>query len=123
MKNIKKYWREILLGIFVIFSLNKCTVACNRDTTINKQNIEISQKDSIIKIQSDSLNILKIRWNDAQSSQSTYQGIALGNQQELIKQIDELKIEKDNIQNKLNILTTENYKLKKENQQLKSKLQ
>lgn len=123
MKNIKKYWREILLGIFILFSLNKCTVACNRDTTINKQNIEISQKDSIIKVQTDSLNILKIRWNDAQSSQSTYQGIALGNQQELIKQIDKLKIEKDNIQNKLDILTTENYKLKKENQQLKSKLQ
>lgn len=123
MKNIKKYWREILLGIFVIFSLNKCTVACNRDTTINKQNIEISRKDSIIKVQTDSLNILKIRWNDAQSSQSTYQGIALGNQQELIKQIGELNIEKDNIQNKLDILTTENYKLKKENQQLKNKLQ
>ena len=123
MKNIKKYWREILLSIFVIFSLNKCTVACNRDTTINKQNIEILQKDSIIKVQTDSLNILKIRWNDAQNSQSTYQGIAMGNQQELIKQINELKVEKDNIQNKLDILTTENYKLKKENQQLKSKLQ
>jgi len=123
MKKIKKYWREILLGIFVIFSLNKCTVACNRDTTINKQNIEILQKDSIIKIQKDSLNILKIRWDDAQNSQSTYQGIALGNQQELIKQIGELNIEKDNIQNKLDILTAENYKLKKENQQLKNKLQ
>ena len=123
MKNIKKYWREILLCIFVLFSLNKCTVACNRDTTINKQNIEISQKDSIIKVQTDSLNILKIRWNDAQSSQSTYQGIALGNQQELINQINELKIEKDNVQNKLDILTTENYKLKKENKQLKGKLQ
>ena len=123
MKKIKKYWKEILLGIFIIFSLNKCTVACNRDTTINKQNIEILQKDSIIKIQKDSLNILKIRWDDAQSSQSAYQGIALGNQQELIKQIGELNIEKDNIQNKLDILTTENYKLKKENKQLKSKLQ
>ena len=36
MEYIKKNWKIILIAILVIFSLNKCTVACNRDTTINK---------------------------------------------------------------------------------------
>lgn len=113
MEKIKQYWKEILIGLLILFGLNKCTVACNRDTVINNQNSEIVQKDSIIKVQTDSLNILRIRWNDAQSSQSTYQGIALGNQQELINQINTLKQEKENLSSKIISLTNENNKLKK----------
>ena len=113
MNKIKQYWKEILIGLLIVFGLNKCTVACNRDTKINTQQTEIVQKDSIIKVQTDSLNILRIRWNDAQSSQSTYQGIALGNQQELINQINNLKQEKENLSSKIISLTNENNKLKK----------
>ena len=47
----------LLIGLLILFSLNKCTVACNRDTKINKQQTELVQKDSIIKVQADSLNI------------------------------------------------------------------
>lgn len=122
MKNIKKYWREILLGLFVIFSLNKCTVACNRDSVIKNQDIEIAQKDSIIKVKTDSLNILNIRWNDAQNSQSAYQGIAMGNQQELINQISILNNEKESLNSKINSLISENNKLKQENIKLKKQL-
>lgn len=121
MKKIKQYWREILLGIFILFSLNKCTVACNRDSVIKKQDIEIIQKDSIIKVKTDSLNILNIRWNDAQTSQSTYQGIAMGNQQELVNQIDVLKYENEKLNNEIVSLTQENKKLKQEVNKLKNK--
>ena len=69
MNKVKKYWKEILIGLLVIFSLNKCSTSCSRGSIIKKQNIEISAKDSIIKVQSDSLNILNIRWTDAQKSQ------------------------------------------------------
>jgi len=113
MEKIKQHWKEILIGLLIIFGLNKCTVACNRDTVINNQNTEIVQKDSIIKVQTDSLNILRIRWNDAQNSQSTYQGIALGNQQELINQINTLKQEKENLSSKIINLNNENNKLKR----------
>ena len=58
MNKVKKYWKEILIGLLVIFSLNKCSTSCSRGSIIKKQNIEISTKDSIIKVQSDSLNIL-----------------------------------------------------------------
>lgn len=119
MEKIKKYWKEIIIGLLVIFSLNKCTTSCSRGTIIKKQNIEIVQKDSIIKVQSDSLNILKIRWNDAQTSQSTYQGIALGNQQELFRNIDGLNQKILILDNTIKKLETENKKLEIENKKLK----
>lgn len=122
MNKIKQYWKEILIGLLIVFGLNKCTVACNRSTKIDVQQTELVQKDSIIKIQSDSLNILRIRWNDAQNSQSTYQGIALGNQQELINQINTLKQEKESLSSKINNLNNENSKLKKTISEMKSKL-
>lgn len=120
MNKIKQYWKEILIGLLVVFGLNKCTVACNRSTMIDTQKTEIVQKDSIIKVQTDSLNILRIRWNDAQNSQSTYQGIALGNQTELINQINTLKQEKENLSSKVISLTNENNKLKKTINDLKN---
>ena len=122
MEFIKKHWKEILIGLLVVFSLNKCTVACNRDTTINKQQIELIHKDSVIKNQSDTLNILKIRWNDAQKSQNAYQGIAMGNQQELVNTIGEMKTTIELMTNKVRTLTNENNNLKKENKQLKNQL-
>ena len=122
MNKVKKYWKEILIGLLIIFSLNKCSTSCSRGSIIKKQNIEISTKDSIIKVQSDSLNILNIRWTDAQKSQSTYQGIAMGNQQELVNKVDEMKTTIETMTSKIEQLTNENSKLKKENKQLKDKL-
>ena len=58
MEFIKKNWKIIVIVLLVLFGMNKCTVSCNRGTTINKQQIELVQKDSIIKAQNDSLNIL-----------------------------------------------------------------
>jgi len=121
MEKIKKYWKEILIGLLILFSFNKCIDSCSRGSTIKKQNIEIIQKDSIIKVQSDSLNILNIRWNDAQKSQSTYQGIAMGNQQELVNMVGEMKTTIETMTSKIQQLTNENSKLKKENKQLKQK--
>lgn len=122
MEKVKKYWKEILIGLLVIFCLNKCTTSCSRGRTIKKQNIEIVQKDSLIKVQSDSLNILKIRWTDAQTSQNAYQGIAMGNQQELVNQINKLQSENNDLQVKNNGLSIENKKLKAEIKNLKSKI-
>ena len=122
MENLKKYWKEILIVLLIIFGMNKCTVSCNRQTKLNKQETELVQKDSLIKVQSDSLNILRIRWNDAQKSQDTYQGIAMGNQQELVNTIDEMKNTIEFMTNKIQDLTNDNNKLKKENKQLKEQL-
>jgi len=115
MNFIKKNWKIILIVLLVVFSLNKCTVACNRDTKINKQQIELVKKDSIIKLQSDSLKAFAIRWDENQKGQANYQSLAIGTKQELGNIIDEMK-------NEIQTLTNENNKLKKENKQLKGQL-
>ena len=57
---LKKNWKIILIVLLLLFSLNKCTVSCNRQGVIDKQNLELSNQDSIIKIQNDSIKILNI---------------------------------------------------------------
>lgn len=49
---ILKRWKEILLVFFILFSLTKCTQSCNRSIEINKLNLNVLYKDSLI----DSLN-------------------------------------------------------------------
>lgn len=120
MEFIKKNWKMILIALLVVFSLNKCTVACNRDTKINKQQTELVQKDSIIKVQADSLNILKIRWNDAQTNKNDIVGVALNSKQELTNQVNQLTNENKTLSQKINQLTSEINNLKRENKKLKS---
>ena len=60
MNKIKKNWKTILIVLLVLFSLNKCTVSCNRQGIIDKQNIEIVKQDSLIKAQNDSIRILNV---------------------------------------------------------------
>lgn len=60
MNKIKKNWKSILIVLLVLFSLNKCTVSCNRQGVIDKQNVEIVKQDSIIKAQNDSIRILNV---------------------------------------------------------------
>ena len=122
MNKIKQHWKEILIGLLTLFSLNKCTQSCNRDTKINTQQIEIIQKDSIIKTQKEQLDILKIRWADAMSNQSTYQGLALGTKQVLLDSINVLKNEKHEIQEKLRKSEIELNRIKKENIKLKEQI-
>lgn len=122
MEFIKKNWKTILIVLLVIFSLNKCTVACNRDTKINKQQTELVQKDSIIKAQYDSLNILKVRWNDAQTNKNDLVGVAMNTKQELVNQINQLNCENLILTQKVNQLTSEVNKLNKENKKLKDQL-
>ena len=122
MEFIKKHWKEILLALLIVFSLNKCTVACNRDTKINKLQTEIVQKDSIINKQKEDLDVLKIRWADAMSNQSTYQGLALGTKKELLDSINILQTEKHLMYEKNRKLELEINNIKKENKQLKDQL-
>lgn len=122
MEFIKKNWKMILIALLVVFSLNKCTVACNRDTKINKQQIELVQKDSIIKEKTDSLKVLNIRWADLQSNKSDLVGVALDTKQELSIQVHNLESDNKSLNDKIKKLETENSNLRKENKQLKDQL-
>lgn len=55
VNKLKKNWKTILIALLVLFSLNKCTVSCNRQGVIDKQTIELVQKDSIIVAKQDTI--------------------------------------------------------------------
>ena len=119
MEFIKKNWKNILIVLLVLFGMNKCTVSCNRGTKIDKQQIELVQKDSIIKAQNDSLNIFKVRWDENQKGQVNYQNLAKGTKQDLENEIESLNNVINAYKNQVNALKNQNAKLIKENNQLK----
>lgn len=55
LNKLKKNWKTVLIALLVLFSLNKCTVSCNRQGVIDKQNVELVQKDSIIIAKQDTI--------------------------------------------------------------------
>ena len=121
MQFIKKNWKTILIVVLILFGMNKCTVSCNRGTKIDKQQIELAQKDSIIKAQADSLKLLGIRWDENKRGQENYQTLAIGTKQELTNMIEDMKNTISTLTNKVQSLTNENNQLKKEIKQLKNK--
>lgn len=60
MNKIKKNWKEILIIILIVFSMNKCTVSCNRGSKLDKANQEIVSRDSTISVMSDSIKSLNV---------------------------------------------------------------
>lgn len=55
LNKLKKNWKTVLIALLVLFSLNKCTVSCNKQGVIDKQNVELIQKDSIIVAKQDTI--------------------------------------------------------------------
>jgi peptidoglycan hydrolase CwlO-like protein len=122
MEFIKKNWKNILIVLLVLFGMNKCTVSCNRGTTINKQQVELLHKDSVINLQKDSLKMFAIRWDENKKGQENYQNLATGTKQELTNIIGNMKNTIETMTHKIQSLTSENNQLKKENKQLKEQL-
>ena len=62
MDTIKKYWKEALIVVCVIFALSKCTQSCNRasayDNLKQETDSTIIAKDSLNKVYIDSINVL-----------------------------------------------------------------
>ena len=91
---LKNHWKEVLIGLLVIFGLNKCTQSCNRQTTIDEKVTEITvienTKDSIISVLNDSIGKLNIR---LQVYEEKVAGLnqALSIQDEANKRISEAK--------------------------------
>ena len=56
---LNKHWKNIVIIILVLFSLNKCTVSCNRGNKLKQTNIEIAQRDSVITDMNDTIKHLK----------------------------------------------------------------
>lgn len=50
MDKLKRNWKNILLILFILFGMSKCTQSCNRQSTINKQTEQIEHLDSTITV-------------------------------------------------------------------------
>lgn len=55
---IKKYWKEALIVVLMLFSISKCTSSCSRGNKLKQGNIELNAKDSVISVLNDSIKNL-----------------------------------------------------------------
>lgn len=91
---LKTHWKEVVIGLLVVFGLNKCTQSCNRQTIIDEKVSQITiienNKDSIINVLNDSIGKLNIR---LQVYEEKVAGLnqALSIQDEANKRISEAK--------------------------------
>lgn len=60
MEKLKKNWKTILIVLLIVFSLNKCTVSCNRGSKLTQAEQIISTQDSTIKAMTDSIKTLNV---------------------------------------------------------------
>lgn len=90
MGKLKKNWYIIVIVILLIFSLSKCTQSCNRQTTIDKTNVELVKKDSTIKVMNDSIVSLNHKI-DLLTNDKTNQEKLVETQQDAINKINEAK--------------------------------
>lgn len=56
---LKRNWKNITIIILVLFSLNRCTVGCNRSYQIDEYYKKVKTLDSTINIQSNEIFKLK----------------------------------------------------------------
>lgn len=108
IEKIKKNWKNILLVLVVLFSMNKCTQSCSRQGEIDKQKIEIVSKDSINRVQKSTIDSMKIeisglnaRLGDRKEADATYAHLSkeqLDNKDTQIKQLS-VKLQKALIEN------------------------
>ena len=79
-----------MITILLIFGLSKCSQSCNRQTTIDTQNVELAKRDSTIKVMNDSIVSLSHKI-DLLTNDKTNQEKLVETQQDAINKINEAK--------------------------------
>ena len=105
---IKQHWKVILLCLFVVLWMNRCSVACSRESKIEKLEDQVEQRDSllferdsIIREMTFELDMKNALLASEKSHNSNFTSIASDNQAVLMR--------------KVRNLTQENTKLKEDN--------
>ena len=105
IEKIKQHWKVILLCLFVVLWMNRCSVACSRESKIEKLEDQVETRDSLIREMTYALDMKNALLDSEKSHNSNFTSIASDNQAELMKRIY--------------TLTEENTKLKEENKHQK----
>ena len=59
LDKVKKNWKTILIGVLMLFGLNKCTQSCNKQIKIDEQTVKIEQLDSTLQEKNSEIVSLK----------------------------------------------------------------
>ena len=110
---IKQHWKVILLCLLAVLWMNRCSVACSRESKIEKLEDQVEQRDSllferdsIIREMTFELDMKNALLDSEKSHNSNFTSIASDNQAVLMR--------------KVRNLTQENTKLKEDNKQHKT---
>ena len=112
---IKQHWKVILLCLFVVLWMNRCSVACSRESKIEKLEDQVEhrdsllfERDSIIREMTFELDMKNALLDSEKSHNSNFTSIASDNQAVLMR--------------KVRNLTQENTKLKEDNKRHKTRI-
>lgn len=112
-EKIKQHWKVILLCLLTVLWMNRCSVACSRESKIEKLEDQVEQRDSLL-VERDSiiremtfeLDMKNALLDSEKSHNSNFTSIASDNQAVLMR--------------KVRNLTQENTKLKEDNKRHKT---
>ena len=119
---IKQHWKVILLCLFAVLWMNRCSVACSRESKIEKLEDQVEQcdsllskRDSIIREMAFELDMKNALLDSEKSHNNNFTSIASDNQAVLMKRVVKLteentKLKEDNKRHKnlINDLSNEN---------------
>ena len=119
---IKQHWKVILLCLFAVLWMTRCSVACSRESKIEKLEDQVEQcdsllskRDSIIREMTYELDMKNALLDSEKSHNNNFTSIASDNQAVLMKRVVKLteentKLKEDNKRHKnlINDLSNEN---------------
>ena len=119
---IKQHWKVILLCLFAVLWMNRCSVACSRESKIEKLEDQVEQRDSllskrdsIIREMTFELDMKNALLASEKSHNNNFTSIASDNQAVLMNRVVKLteentKLKEDNKRHKnlINDLSKEN---------------
>lgn len=121
LEKIKQHWKVILICLLTVLWMNRCSVACSRDTEINKledfiefKDSVIIEKDSLIKEISFELDMKNALLDSEKSHNSNFTSIASDNQTILHNKIRTLSEENRRLKSLANSLSKEIETLKEQ---------
>ena len=121
-EKIKQHWKVILLCLLTVLWMNRCSVACSRESKIEKLEDQVEQRDSllferdsIIREMTFELDMKNALLDSEKSHNSNFTSIASDNQAVLMRKVRNLtqentKLKEDNKRDKtlINDLSKEN---------------
>ena len=128
-EKIKQHWKVILLCLLTVLWMNRCSVACSRESKIEKLEDQVEhrdsllvERDSIIREMTFELDMKNALLDSEKSHNSNFTSIASDNQVVLMRKVRNLtqentKLKEDNKRHKILIND-----LSKENEILRTQL-